>query len=253
MNPCNALYLHRIHLDLPKLMEFFKKRRLVDSSGNFDFGYGLHSVLRELFGELAPQPFHHVGCFGQSCEVLGYSRFDASALNQHASMFADPLLHNIVDWNSHAAKKMPDKFDIGLQISFEIRICPIKRSRNTTILGHKPQGALREYDAYLTFNNKGISRDHVYGQWLKQILEDKGGVKVLKTSLVRFVMNHNNLQRRGQTRNLSSLGTRPDATISGVIEVVDPSSFQSLLACGIGRHKAFGFGMLLLKPLTKAD
>jgi CRISPR system Cascade subunit CasE len=34
---------------------------------------------------------------------------------------------------------------------------------------------------------------------------------------------------------------------NGVLEVTEPGTFASSLARGIGRHRAFGFGMLLLR------
>lgn len=32
------------------------------------------------------------------------------------------------------------------------------------------------------------------------------------------------------------------------IRIKDPASFDALLRRGIGRHRAFGFGMMLLSP-----
>ncbi len=247
-NHHNSLYMHRIHLEIPKLIDFMKSRSLSDAYGNIDLSYGIHCTLRELFGEMAPQPFHLLGCFGTNCELLGYSNFDAASLNQHASTFADPLLFNILDWKNYTAKKMPERILVGSRLSFEVRVCPVKRSRNTSVLDNKAQGVLREYDAFLTFKNAGVSREHVYCGWLAKILEEHGGVNVLQSRLLRFTLNSNNMQRRDRQRLVANLGTRPDATISGLIEVTDESSFQSILAKGIGRHKAFGFGMLLLKP-----
>jgi CRISPR system Cascade subunit CasE len=40
----------------------------------------------------------------------------------------------------------------------------------------------------------------------------------------------------------------PDAVLEGVLEVVDGEAFAALLRRGVGRHRAFGFGMLLLRP-----
>ncbi|MEQ8964701.1 MAG: type I-E CRISPR-associated protein Cas6/Cse3/CasE [Azospirillaceae bacterium] len=40
----------------------------------------------------------------------------------------------------------------------------------------------------------------------------------------------------------------PDAVFEGVLRVDDPAAFAALLARGVGRHRAFGFGMLLLAP-----
>ena len=37
---------------------------------------------------------------------------------------------------------------------------------------------------------------------------------------------------------------RPDALLVGSLKVEDPGAFTALLARGLGRHRAFGFGML---------
>jgi CRISPR system Cascade subunit CasE len=38
------------------------------------------------------------------------------------------------------------------------------------------------------------------------------------------------------------------ALIRGELVVGDPDSFNAMLAGGIGRHVAFGYGMVLLSP-----
>ena len=43
----------------------------------------------------------------------------------------------------------------------------------------------------------------------------------------------------------------PDATLHGVLTVQDPVTFGRLIRNGIGRHKAYGYGMLLLRPPGK--
>jgi len=40
---------------------------------------------------------------------------------------------------------------------------------------------------------------------------------------------------------------RPDVAFEGTLEVTDANAFDALLRRGIGRHRAFGFGMLLLR------
>ena len=40
----------------------------------------------------------------------------------------------------------------------------------------------------------------------------------------------------------------PDVVMQGRLRVSDPQAFAQLLARGVGRHRAFGFGMLLLRP-----
>lgn len=40
----------------------------------------------------------------------------------------------------------------------------------------------------------------------------------------------------------------PDATLRGCLRIEDGAGFAALLGRGVGRHRAFGFGMLLLTP-----
>jgi CRISPR system Cascade subunit CasE len=54
------------------------------------------------------------------------------------------------------------------------------------------------------------------------------------------------MRRRG--REDAGRIERPNAVLEGTLTVGDPDAFARLLARGIGRHRAFGFGMLLLKP-----
>jgi CRISPR system Cascade subunit CasE len=77
------------------------------------------------------------------------------------------------------------------------------------------------------------------------------------------------LLRRGRPRSRGSKGTNdrellpvgllqkgasgqqggsPDAVFTGTLVVARPAEFMGLLARGIGRHRAFGYGMLLLRP-----
>jgi CRISPR system Cascade subunit CasE len=40
----------------------------------------------------------------------------------------------------------------------------------------------------------------------------------------------------------------PDLTVRGQLRIKQPLAFQALLARGLGRHRSFGFGCLLLAP-----
>jgi CRISPR system Cascade subunit CasE len=53
--------------------------------------------------------------------------------------------------------------------------------------------------------------------------------------------------RRDKSRRLRRV-EGPDATFSGLLVVKEPDNFVKLLAHGVGRHGAFGYGMLLLRP-----
>jgi CRISPR system Cascade subunit CasE len=40
----------------------------------------------------------------------------------------------------------------------------------------------------------------------------------------------------------------PEAHFEGILEIKDAEVFRVLLQTGVGRHKAFGFGALMLRP-----
>ena len=64
-----------------------------------------------------------------------------------------------------------------------------------------------------------------------------------KTTLQRF--------ERTRVARLGRAPEGPDATFHGELEVGDPEAFVRILANGIGRHKAYGYGMLMLRPARK--
>ena len=43
---------------------------------------------------------------------------------------------------------------------------------------------------------------------------------------------------------------RPEVYLDGTLEITDSEAFNAMIARGLGRHRAFGFGMLLLRPPT---
>ena len=90
-----------------------------------------------------------------------------------------------------------------------------------------------------------LSREAVYREWLRERFKHKGGVSLDmdSTSLVSF----------HRDRAIRKLGQQysegPDALMRGEIEVTDGGEFSRLLASGVGRHKSYGYGMLLLRPV----
>jgi CRISPR system Cascade subunit CasE len=43
----------------------------------------------------------------------------------------------------------------------------------------------------------------------------------------------------------------PDALLVGQLRVIDPDAFADLIARGVGRHRSFGFGLLMLRPAAR--
>ena len=91
------------------------------------------------------------------------------------------------------------------------------------------------------------SREDVYVEWLTNRLEPHGGVRVDpdRTTLVSFRRKRVTYQTHGRTSE------GPDAIMRGTLTIVDSDAFTVLLARGVGRHRAYGYGMLLLRPAHK--
>ena len=75
-------------------------------------------------------------------------------------------------------------------------------------------------------------------------LDRIGGARldVQRTKLVSF-------QRTRAIRKLHARYSEgPDAVMRGILTITDAEAFFNLLTRGVGRHRAFGYGMLLLRP-----
>jgi CRISPR system Cascade subunit CasE len=106
----------------------------------------------------------------------------------------------------------------------------------------------REVDAFLV-SPEASNRGEVYAEWLQQRMAE-GGAEVECAHLKAFRLSR--VMRRGKPNKHGSRALRqqsgPDATFIGLLAVRDPEAFARVLGRGIGRHRAFGFGMLLLRP-----
>ena len=223
--------------------------RWMGSRGFQDPDHAAHSLLAECFGKLAPKPFRLITPQRGGIGVLyGYGQADATALREQVGMCADPLQIRVLPVDGIDSKPMPMKWRHGLRVGFETRIRPIvRRSRR----GSNPKAG--EQDAFLVEavrhppGGMKRSREAVYVEWLTNKLEPRGGVRVEPdgTTLVSFRRKRATYQTGGP----ASEG--PDAILRGTLTIVDSEAFTELLARGVGRHRAYGYGMLLLRPAHK--
>jgi CRISPR system Cascade subunit CasE len=231
--------LYSVHLRPARLLQYAASQGLAKASDE-DLGYACHAWLKAMFGALAPKPFRLLDARpGQPARILAYGTAHADAMLEHAAQFADPIAYSAMDEDSLAEKTMPDRWRDGLRLGFETLICPTTRKD-----GVEKDAFLRQAD---TEPDKRHERAMVYHAWLKRQLEPATTLQSLNLDGFTRV----NLTRRaaapGGGRRLVTI-ERPRALVSGVIVVRDPAEFAVLLARGVGRHRAFGFGMLLLKP-----
>ena len=263
-----TLRMVRGDVDLREFNRWMGSRRLQDPD------HAMHCLLKECFGELAPKPFRLVATRGASrASLYGYGRADAGALRESAAICACPLQARILPPSGLDSKPMPAEWRVGQRLGFELRVRPIVRLRKD--LSRVPPDKLRLFrtrpgeadaprpgkecdvfqwealdsSATLGMGQSGAggmtrTREEVYVDWLDKQFERRGGAVLDKceTKLVSF-------QRTRAVRKLHRRYSEgPDALMHGELEITDGAKFSKLLADGIGRHRAYGYGMLLLRP-----
>lgn len=237
----------KCELDRARLFDLGRRRRI--AFPELDEGYLVHLGLKALFGGEAPRPFDFRGN-GRAVTVLGYS--PTEELLRRAQAFADPMDYEILLGGRLGVKPMPDHWPEGRVLDFEVRTCPVIRKSGAGAKYKK--GA--EVDIFLSRcwkagESVAVDREQVYCDWLRNHLERRGGVTVRHARLLRF--QRERLARSDHQSNPRLVRCeRPDATLAGTIEIADGEAFMNLLARGVGRHRTFGFGMLLLRPQTRA-
>ena len=234
-----TLQMIRAEVSVGDFQRWMGTRRLQDPD------HAMHCLLTECFGDLAPKPFRLIVPRGGSTGCLyGYGPADSGALRDAASICADPLQSRILPTHTMDSKPMPLQWRKGKRLGFEVRVRPIVR---------KSRGSGNEEAERDIFQVKAetfpraempYSREQVYTEWLSDKLESKGGARLEpeKTTLAAF-------QRTRAVRKLHYRDTEgPEALMRGILTVTDSDAFTNLLAQGIGRHRAYGYGMLLLRP-----
>lgn len=240
------LHLVRVPFRVDALVRLARMRGV--SVRNLDEGYFAHSILREIWQEIAPAPFLLRGG-GNALQAWGYSIADHEQLRERAAR-AEPHLIGALDGGPSAVEsKAIPSFAAGKRIGFLVRVCPIVRLSNGR--GGKKG---REVDAFLarcwaSGDDQVVSREATYSEWFAdRVTPQRSGFRVERVSVdafqrerfVRRTQRGSDGVRRGKTIE------RPDVRLSGELVVENPDLFAETLGRGIGRHKAFGFGMLLL-------
>lgn len=206
-----------------------------------DLGYAIHGWFADALGELSPKPFRVMGRRGSAVRVLGYAGAPVEHMRARVSQFATPLAARAPVWDASGSKDMSGiTWQAGQTLGFELRACP-------TVRVHKGG----EKDAFLAEVEKGMDPGRLdsYRRWLIRQLGEAASLDQGAFSLDAFQLT--SVWRKGAGDSGARKGrglTVPDATMSGRITVSDADAFSALMRRGVGRHRAFGFGMLLLRP-----
>ncbi|MFZ4580344.1 MAG: type I-E CRISPR-associated protein Cas6/Cse3/CasE [Myxococcota bacterium] len=256
------LYLLDLRLDLPGLWRAIRHdgQQVRDA----DEGYAVHAALFALFGpELAPKPFALLPMTAGARElrVMGYARADQAAL-QAATERAEPQWRQALRGLQVKAMPQAELWRTGLQLAFQVRVRPTVRNHKM-VDGHERDLELDAYQAEIQTHGADAarSREVVYVDWLRGQLARSGAARLVSRDSADDVglraWRLSPLYRKagpvGGDRNArrgTRLMTMPEAEFEGTLEVLDGTAFHAVLARGIGRHRAFGYGMLLVRPAS---
>ena len=250
----SALSLHLLHTqpDARLLAAWVARHHTRHERQPSDLGDALHGLLRAAFGEAAPQPFRYLD---ERQGLLAYTTLDADALRMQVTL-ADPLAAQTLGLGANGQhdgyhlRPYPTQWPQGQVLGFEVRLRPTVRA------------AKGERDAFLhaveQANGAPLQREAVYVQWLREHLAPREGATCEAWQGAVDLLDDVHLagfQRQQVVRRTQSAGGEarrgrvidgPDALLKGHLRVRDSAAFAQLLARGVGRHRAFGFGMLLL-------
>lgn len=254
------LHLLRFDLELPRLFSLCQRQRLPTTD---DLGYAIHCGLAAAFGDHAPSLFTATGGglraprrpgLERTLELLAYSTRSLSELREQARLYADPEAFALVDWERAAEKPMPTAWQPGQRLGFQVRACPTVRVSKAG--PYVRAGA--EVDVFLAASwrepdGPKPEREAVYGLWLRDALARSEGARLHEVVVERFELQNLLRRTQGTERRARPRLRKPDVTFRGVLEVADAAAFAGLLRRGVGRHRAFGFGMLLLRPARGAS
>lgn len=220
----------------------------------FDEGQALHHLLGETFGSRVLQPFRlMVAPRAKRGMLYAYAGMPADDLRNAAVSSLTPGLADVLRLDRLRSLPRPrETWRAGQRLGFDLRLRPVVRLASA-LDGQTETGAQvnfrkgAEIDAFLAAVLRGADADRetVYLNWLAERLSPAAALERETSRLASF--RRSTAQRHG--RRVEG----PDAILHGTLTITDTDAFADLLASGIGRHRAYGYGMLLLRPPQRAS
>ena len=195
-----------------------------------------------------------------AASLYAYADADQEALREVAAAAAPPDCLAPLNPAALRSKPMPSAFAAERRLGFDLRVRPVRRVRcdlHDTQTGRVvTQG--REIDAFrlaimhrfpdgwrepgVHAKQSGVSRESIYTAWLAERLVGAATLEECRLS---------SFSRSRAVRGDGHGPEGPDATLQGVFTVDGPEALARRLREGVGRHRAYGYGMLLLRPVNK--
>ena len=251
--------VHLIHapIDMRVFSRWAGERGLL-RRGSFDPDFALHILLSAMFGKRALQPFRLFWSERRRAAALyAYADADQGELQEMAAAVAPPDCLASLNPTRLRSKPMPPAFATGRRLGFDLRVRPVRRLRRDLHDDQTDRVVVqgREIDAFrlallqqfpdgwrergARAKQSGVSRESIYSEWLAERLT--GAATLEECKLSSFSRNRT---VRGDGRGPEG----PDATFQGILTVDASETFARRLREGVGRHRAYGYGMLLLRP-----
>jgi hypothetical protein len=197
----------------------------------------LKTALTEAFGGPAIRPWAIHAIRGPTAIIVGYSMLSALDLDRRRAL-ALPSLQVAVGEVLGIA--LPS-FSAGERYRFKVRLAPTIR---VTPCAGKRHG---ERDAFLAEVDRNgdramPTRDEVYRGYL--------GARLAGAALDGCRLDGFQLLRIARPKQSAGFGwkTVPEAVMQGGLTVTDPAALVQSAAVGVGRQRAYGFGMLRFQP-----
>ena len=249
----NAFNLVCVPIDLKRLDRWADERartRKRNAHIRFDRGRTVHHLLTEVFGRQALKPFRLMVASGHlTANLYAYSNKDREELRDAAANFALPGHLEVLDSDRILTKSMPIKWREGQRLGFEVQAWPVRRvsrpfrTSKGGLVGDKGKAGSTELDAFLLEALRNpetrLTRKEIYMGWLQEQLGAAADLDRVESGLTRF--------QRVRVARGNTMVEGPQALFHGVLTVNDPRTFAGLLRRGVGRHRAYGYGMLLLR------
>jgi CRISPR system Cascade subunit CasE len=229
-------YFIQINVDIVKaarhLQSFFSHTQMADDS------LVLKTMLTEAFSGAVVRPWAIHSIRGSQVMIVGYSDISADEANERRALALPSVQASVGEAVSAELPKLQN----GQSYRFSVQLVP-------TIRVTKKEGGPRygERDAFLaevdrSDDGSGLTRDVAYQKYLTQRLPgaEIGDCRLSGFRLRAFV-------RSGKGGKPASK-TMPEAVLEGTLKVTDNAALVEVVTSGIGRQRAFGFGMLRLQP-----
>lgn len=205
------------------------------AEGHSDSPRALHCLVFHTFGSVrVPRAFVALEDPDQPREhatLLAYSTSTAEELREVARSNQSPVTAGIMNPYTFRSTSVPQPWREGTTLRFQVRTVPTFR----------PRGSVMELDLHRK-QDASPTREETYYHWLRRLMAERAGADAPLHTMELTKYNQRTVRRNPS----SPIMTLPDVTIQGACAIEDPEKWAYALTVGIGRHKAYGYGMLLL-------